>query len=350
MSEVVAARRRRGAARGARRGVGASVRHARRDRVHAGAAGREPRGGGQAGPQLVPGPAARGVRQDAQHALPRLLRAPGERVRGVQLGHRVPGPLLVPGVVRGLPDPQRAQPGQPAGDHQLRGLQAPVRPGRRRHLRRRADALVGLRGHRRACRRPRAGPAAARSCRPARRGCTCSTCATRRRPRWRSTSRSRAARTPRPACRTRATAPDRLQHAVVRQLQRHRRHLDPAQRCRARPSTCASSPRARTIACHDTGVILGDVLRAACSGGQGFAVWSLDRARRRLADRPAAALRQEHEDGARAEHQHRPLGGVLQRRRDAHLRPRAERRHERALPADGHAVPINTPTRCRRTT
>ena len=34
-------------------------------------------------------------------------------------------------------------------------------------------------------------------------------------------------------------------------------------------------PSADLIACHDTGVILGDVLRAACSGGQGFAVWSL---------------------------------------------------------------------------
>jgi len=31
------------------------------------------------------------------------------------------------------------------------------------------------------------------------------------------------------------------------------------------------------IACHDTGVILGKVLRAACAGGQGFAVWSMDR-------------------------------------------------------------------------
>ena len=30
------------------------------------------------------------------------------------------------------------------------------------------------------------------------------------------------------------------------------------------------------IACHDTGVILGDVLKAACAGGQGFAVWSMD--------------------------------------------------------------------------
>ena len=30
------------------------------------------------------------------------------------------------------------------------------------------------------------------------------------------------------------------------------------------------------IACHDTGVILGKVLRAACAGGQGFAVWSMD--------------------------------------------------------------------------
>ena len=29
------------------------------------------------------------------------------------------------------------------------------------------------------------------------------------------------------------------------------------------------------IGCHDTGVILGDVLKAACAGGQGFAVWSM---------------------------------------------------------------------------
>ncbi len=35
-------------------------------------------------------------------------------------------------------------------------------------------------------------------------------------------------------------------------------------------------PSADLIACHDTGVILGKVLRAACAGGQGFAVWSLD--------------------------------------------------------------------------
>jgi hypothetical protein len=35
-------------------------------------------------------------------------------------------------------------------------------------------------------------------------------------------------------------------------------------------------PAADLIACHDTGVILGDVLRAACAGGEGFAVWSLD--------------------------------------------------------------------------
>ena len=32
------------------------------------------------------------------------------------------------------------------------------------------------------------------------------------------------------------------------------------------------------IACHDTGIILGDVLKAACAGGQGFAVWSMDSA------------------------------------------------------------------------
>ena len=34
-------------------------------------------------------------------------------------------------------------------------------------------------------------------------------------------------------------------------------------------------PSADLIACHDTGVILGDVLKAACAGGQGFAVWSM---------------------------------------------------------------------------
>jgi hypothetical protein len=31
-----------------------------------------------------------------------------------------------------------------------------------------------------------------------------------------------------------------------------------------------------TRACHDTGVILGDALMAACAGGNGFSVWSLD--------------------------------------------------------------------------
>jgi hypothetical protein len=35
-------------------------------------------------------------------------------------------------------------------------------------------------------------------------------------------------------------------------------------------------PAADLIACHDTGVILGKVLRAACAGGNGFAVWSLN--------------------------------------------------------------------------
>jgi hypothetical protein len=32
-----------------------------------------------------------------------------------------------------------------------------------------------------------------------------------------------------------------------------------------------------TIWCHDTGVILGRILRASCAGGDGFAVWSMDR-------------------------------------------------------------------------
>jgi len=33
---------------------------------------------------------------------------------------------------------------------------------------------------------------------------------------------------------------------------------------------------ANNIRCHDTGVILGDVLRAACAGGDGIAVWTMD--------------------------------------------------------------------------
>lgn len=39
-----------------------------------------------------------------------------------------------------------------------------------------------------------------------------------------------------------------------------------------------SNPNA-TRSCHDTGVILGDVKLAACAGGNGFTVWSLDPAR-----------------------------------------------------------------------
>jgi hypothetical protein len=36
---------------------------------------------------------------------------------------------------------------------------------------------------------------------------------------------------------------------------------------------------ANNIRCHDTGVILGDVLRAACAGGDGIAVWTMDPAK-----------------------------------------------------------------------
>ena len=36
------------------------------------------------------------------------------------------------------------------------------------------------------------------------------------------------------------------------------------------------APAAPHIHCHDIGVILGDVMRAACAGGTGFAVWELD--------------------------------------------------------------------------
>jgi uncharacterized repeat protein (TIGR01451 family) len=37
-----------------------------------------------------------------------------------------------------------------------------------------------------------------------------------------------------------------------------------------------TEPNGRTGSCHDTTVILGDVLRAACAGGTGFSVWSMD--------------------------------------------------------------------------
>jgi uncharacterized repeat protein (TIGR01451 family) len=35
-------------------------------------------------------------------------------------------------------------------------------------------------------------------------------------------------------------------------------------------------PNGRTGACHDTSIILGDAMRAACAGSTGFSVWSLD--------------------------------------------------------------------------
>ena len=73
-------------------------------------------------------------------------------------------------------------------------------------------------------------------------------------------------------------------------------------------------PAADLIACHDTGVILGDVLRAACAGGQGFAVWSLDPRGGRFAHRPEAALHEERQGDRGHQHQHRALGRVLQRR------------------------------------
>ncbi len=40
--------------------------------------------------------------------------------------------------------------------------------------------------------------------------------------------------------------------------------------------TVSSNPAPPTRACHDTGVILGEVNLAACAGGNGFSVWSLD--------------------------------------------------------------------------
>jgi uncharacterized repeat protein (TIGR01451 family) len=35
-------------------------------------------------------------------------------------------------------------------------------------------------------------------------------------------------------------------------------------------------PNGRSASCHDTSIILGDAMRAACAGGSGFTVWSLD--------------------------------------------------------------------------
>jgi uncharacterized repeat protein (TIGR01451 family) len=35
-------------------------------------------------------------------------------------------------------------------------------------------------------------------------------------------------------------------------------------------------PNGRSGSCHDTSIILGDAMRAACAGGSGFTVWSLD--------------------------------------------------------------------------
>jgi hypothetical protein len=40
--------------------------------------------------------------------------------------------------------------------------------------------------------------------------------------------------------------------------------------------TVSSNPEPPVRSCHDTGVILGDVNLAACAGGDGFSVWSLD--------------------------------------------------------------------------
>jgi uncharacterized repeat protein (TIGR01451 family) len=37
-----------------------------------------------------------------------------------------------------------------------------------------------------------------------------------------------------------------------------------------------TEPNGRSASCHDTSIILGDAMRAACAGGSGFSVWSLD--------------------------------------------------------------------------
>ena len=274
-----------------------------------------------------------------EHAVPRVLVAARAGVRAVQLRPGVPGLARVSGELPGLPDPRRPQPVQPARDHQLPGLPAPVRAGRRGHLRRRADALVGLR----VADAP-AGDwtAAAQVVPPGTEGLHVFDVRDPAAPdvakyiplAVRLAHRDRRAG---PAER----AADRLQHAVVGRLRRHRRDLDPATRPAA-AKYVGFEPAADLIACHDTGVILGDVLRAACAGGEGFAVWSLDPARGRLAHRPEAALHEERQADRGHQHQHRPLGRVLQRRRDADLRPRAERRHEPRCQPTGTLLPSTT--------
>ena len=90
------------------------------------------------------------------------------------------------------------------------------------------------------------------------------------------------------------------------------------------------------IACHDTGVILGKVLRAACAGGQGFAVWSMDPDDGGSLIDPVLLYTKnmKAEMGININTGH--SAGVLQRRQDDDLRPRAERRRASALPGDRH--------------
>ena len=143
--------------------------------------------------------------------------------------------------------------------------------------------------------------------------------------------------------------PDRLQHPVQRLLQRHRRHRDPGRRPvgghvpplrgggqRDRLPRHRRHPRRRP----QGGLCRRPGLRGLEHGGGG----------RRHADRPGAALHEEHQDQREHQHQHRPLGGVLQRRQDADLRPRAERRHVQPAARRRARCSATSPTRCRRTT
>ena len=88
-----------------------------------------------------------------------------------------------------------------------------------------------------------------------------------------SPRRDGVARTRRAAFPISRTAPADLQQPVERSLPRDRHRRGAARRPGRR-----ELPALRAVgACHDTGVILGDAMMAACAGGNGFTVWSLDR-------------------------------------------------------------------------
>jgi hypothetical protein len=111
---------------------------------------------------------------------------------------------------------------------------------------------------------------------------------------------------------------------------------------RRRPRTTTSRPQARASPATTPASSSVTCTRPACAGGQGLRGLEHERRGRRHAHRPGADVHEEPQDHGEHQHQHRPLGRVLQRRRDADLRPRAERRHLRPLPGDGHGAPTRT--------